>query len=175
MHETGGDALQRTWIYDIRTGLTRPYYVEKWGDWVTHEVWSADGEEMIMIRLPDVITGDKDGHVFRVETHSRRVIHHSCFSRDRRFICADSFALNTRYVEGTGVVPDDTREYRGPAVLLFDRQTGKETEIAVTNLPRTGEDHLHPSFNRKGDKIIFSSPDENGTAQVCVADISSAL
>ena len=175
IHETGGDALQRTWMYDIAARASRPYYVEKWGDWITHEVWSADGEEMALMRMPDVWTGDKDGHVFRMEAHSRRTMHHPCLSRDRRFICADTFALNLKHVDGKGVVRDESVEELGPAVVLFDRQTGRETEIAVTNVPKTGDDHLHPSFNRKGDKILFSDPDDNGVAQVCVADISGII
>jgi len=36
----------------------------------------------------------------------------------------------------------------------------------------TGADHQHPSFNRKGDRILFSNPDENGNAQVCVIDLN---
>jgi len=33
-------------------------------------------------------------------------------------------------------------------------------------------DHQHPSFNRKGDRILFSNPDENGAGQVCVIDLN---
>ena len=57
-------------------------------------------------------------------------------------------------------------------VVLFERATGKQKFIASTGSCKTGADHQHPSFNRKGDKILFSNPDKNGNAQVCVIDLN---
>ncbi len=158
VHETGGDALQRTWMYDIKEGRTKPYYVEKLGDWITHEVWRWDGREMAIMRMPDILVGDKDGHCFRLEAHCDRVLHHPCISRDGKYICADTM-----------------NDGNGPSVELFERSTGKHWTLAVANMYKTGEDHLHPSFNRKGDKIIFNAPDKNGNAQVCVIDIAGII
>ena len=55
--------------------------------------------------------------------------------------------------------------------MLINRETGCVKDLAVTNKCKTGGDHQHPSFNRKGDQILFSAPDENGIAQVCLIDL----
>ena len=43
IHETEGDAFQRTWMFDVKERYVRPYYVEHPSEWITHEVWAADG------------------------------------------------------------------------------------------------------------------------------------
>ena len=55
--------------------------------------------------------------------------------------------------------------------MLIERATRKAKLIASTGFCKTGADHQHPSFNRRGDQILFSNPDENGNAQVCVIDL----
>ena len=55
--------------------------------------------------------------------------------------------------------------------MLVERATKKAKLIATTGSCKTGADHQHPSFNRAGDKILFSNPDENGIGQVCVIDL----
>ena len=35
IHETGGDALQRTWMFDVEYRMARPYYVEHPNEWIT--------------------------------------------------------------------------------------------------------------------------------------------
>ena len=47
--------------------------------------------------------------------------------------------------------------------------------IASTGSCKTGADHQHPSFNRRGDMILFSNPDENGIAQVCTIDLGQIM
>ena len=54
------------------------------------------------------------------------------------------------------------------SVSLVD---GQGELIATTGTCKTGADHQHPSFNRRGDMILFSNPDENGVAQVCTIDL----
>ncbi len=171
IHETMGDALQRTWMCDVESRRVRPYYVEHANEWITHEVWSADGAEMALMKLDppgfvdgkaglvhtgNIIIGDKDGRHFDVEARSTQLLH-PCISRDRKWLCADRISyLGTDIQEG---------------VVLFERATGKQKLIATTGTCKTGADHLHPSFNRSGDMILFSNPDENGTAQVCTIDL----
>ena len=58
---------------------------------------------------------------------------------------------------------------------MIERETGKARLIAGTGNCKTGADHQHPSFNRKGDQILFSNPDENGIAQVCVIDLKQVF
>ena len=158
VHETGGDALQRTWMCDVKNRTVRPWFVEQ-GEWITHEVWSWDGEEMAFINRPAIWTGDKEGHEFRFFADlPDREPHHPCISRDRKYICADTHNNGS-----------------GPSVELFERETGRHWQLAVTKPYATGDDHLHPSFNRRGDKILFSNPDADGNAQVSIIDISEII
>ena len=157
IHETTGDALQRTWMYDIRHRAARPYYVEHPDEWITHEVWSADGSEMAFMKLRgQVLIGDKDGRHFDIVATGEQLLH-PCLSRDRNWICADRISY-------LGV---DVQE----GVVLINRHTGKMIDLAVTGTCRSGGDHQHPSFNRAGDMGLFSAPDEQGIAQVCTIDL----
>ena len=171
IHETEGDAFQRTWMFDVKERYVRPYYVEHPSEWITHEVWSSDGTEMALMKLDpagfvdgekgefhtgNIIIGDKDGRHFDVTAQSMQILH-PCISRDHKWLCADRISyLGTTVQEG---------------VVLFERATGKSKLIASTGSCKTGADHQHPSFNRKGDQILFSNPDGNGTGQVCVIDL----
>ena len=161
IHETGGDALQRTWMCDVAEQYVRPYYVEHPNEWITHEVWAADGKEMAMMKLRGkVIIGDKDGRHFDVAAESEQLLH-PCLSRDRKWIVADRISyLDVTVQEG---------------VVLIERATGKQKLIATTGSCKTGADHQHPSFNRAGDMVLFSNPDENGNAQVCTIDLKQVF
>ena len=157
IHETGGDALQRTWMYDIAARCERPYYVEHPDEWITHEVWSADGSKIAFMKIPHhILLGDKDGRQFSQVAESPQVLHPG-ISRDRQWLCAD---------KTTSVALGVT-----DGVLLINPRTGKTLDLASTGTPKTGADHLHPSFDRSGNRILFSNPDENGMAQVCVIDL----
>ena len=161
IHETEGDAFQRTWMCDVRERYVRPYYVEHPNEWITHEVWSADGQEMAFMKLRGkIMIGDKDGHHFDQVAESEQLLH-PCLSRDRRWICADRISY-------LGV---DVQE----GVVLIERETGKQRLIATTGTCKTGADHQHPSFNREGNMILFSNPNENGIAQVCTIDLGQVL
>ncbi len=171
IHETEGDAFQRTWMFDVKERYVRPYYVEHPSEWITHEVWAADGSEMAMMKLDpagfvdgtkgethtgNIIIGDKDGRHFDIAASETQLLH-PCLSRDKKWLCADRISyLGTVIQEG---------------VVLIERATGKAKFIASTGHCKTGADHQHPSFNRRGDKILFSNPDENGLGQVCVIDL----
>lgn len=175
IHETEGDAFQRTWMFDIPDRYVRPYYVEHPHEWITHEVWSADGSEMALMKLDPcgfvdgskgethmskILIGDKDGHRFDVAATCEQILH-PCLSRDGKWLCADRISyLGKRIQEG---------------VVLIERATKKCKLIATTGSCKTGADHQHPSFNRTGDQILFSDPDENGNAQVCVIDLHQVL
>ena len=175
IHETEGDAFQRTWMYDVKERYARPYYVEHPHEWITHEVWSADGREMALMKLDpagfvdgdkgekhtgNIIIGDKDGRHFDVVASDVQLLH-PCISRDRKWLCADRISyLGTKVQEG---------------VVLIERATGKKKLIASTGSCKTGADHQHPSFNRRGDMILFSNPDENGTAQVCTIALDQVM
>lgn len=161
IHETEGDAFQRTFMCDVDEQYVRPYYVEHPNEWITHEVWSSDGQEMAFMKLPGrVLIGDKDGRHFDQVAESEQLLH-PCLSRDRKWICADRISyFGNRVQEG---------------VVLIERATGKAKLIATTGSCKTGADHQHPSFNRRGDVILFSNPDENGNAQVCTIDLKQIM
>lgn len=157
IHETEGDAFQRTWMFDVNERYVRPYYVEHPNEWITHEVWAADGSEMAFMKLPGrVMIGDKDGRHFDEAAYSEQLLH-PCFSRDKKWICADRISYFGNHVQ--------------EGVVLIERETGKAKLIATTGSCKTGADHQHPSFNRQGDVILFNNPDERGIAQVCTIDL----
>jgi len=161
IHETMGDALQRTWMYDVKHRRARPYYVEHPNEWITHEVWSADGTEIAFMKLHGhVLVGDKDGRRFdEIGWHEQLL--HPCFSRDKRWICAD----RTSYL---GVTVRD-------GIVLMSRATGESRLVASTGAPKTGADHQHPSFDRSGKRILFCNPDADGTAQVCMVHVGEFI
>lgn len=161
IHETEGDAFQRTWMFDVKERYVRPYYVEHPNEWITHEVWAADGSEMAFMKLPGhIIIGDKDGRHFDEAACSEQLLH-PCFSRDRKWLCADRISyLGTKVQEG---------------IVLTERETGKTKLIATTGSCKTGADHQHPSFSRNGKMILFNNPDENGIAQVCTIDLEQIM
>ena len=158
IHETEGDAIQRTWMYDVEYRMARPYYVEHPNEWITHEVWSADGTEMAFMKLPGrIMIGDKDGRHFDQAAEDVQLLH-PCMSRDRKWLTADRVNYFDSNVE--------------EGIVLANRETGKVLHLATSDgVCKTGADHPHPSFNRKGDMILFSNPDKNGIAQVCVIDL----
>lgn len=157
IHETGGDALQRTWMFDVAHRMARPYYVEHPNEWITHEVWSADGSKMLFMKLPNIMVGDKDGRHFDQLAQGVHYLH-PCFSRDMQWVCADQ----TSYWGMT--VPD--------GVFLINAKSGSAVQLAQTGAPQTGADHAHPSFNRRGDMVLFSRPFTGGYAQVALIDLS---
>ena len=59
--------------------------------------------------------------------------------------------------------------------MLFERATGKGKMVATTNTNGGSPDHQHPSFNRRGDMILFSNPNANGIAQVSTIDLKQVL
>lgn len=161
IHETEGDAFQRTWMFDVDERYVRPYYVEHPNEWITHEVWSADGSEMAFMKLPGhILIGDKDGRHFDEAGWSEQLLH-PCISRDGKWIVADRISYFGNTVQ--------------EGVVLLERATGKTKLIATTGSCKTGADHQHPSFNRRGDMVLFNNPDENGIAQVCTIELAQVM
>ncbi|NLP48655.1 MAG: hypothetical protein GX345_06900 [Clostridiales bacterium] len=151
-HETGGDAIQRMWHYVISEKRAIPYFVERYGDWVTHETWSQDGTYMTFILAPDEIwRGEKDGRNFRRIAKSQEY-HHCAPSPTNKWIVAD-------------------RSQAGEIVLV-DATTGVVRVLVTGHFPPTGLEHQHPSFNRSGDKILFTAAqDDKGACQIGLIDL----
>ena len=149
VHETGGDALQRMWLFDMQTKKERPYFVEREGDWITHETWSYDGRYMYFIKWPHAIyRGSADGYFF--EEIFQGDFHHPGPSRNGRWIAADTLTQGV--------------------ILLLDTQTGSSKAVASGLHPRDGSEHCHPSFNRRGDRILFTRP-HDGRCDIAVVDV----
>ena len=163
IHETGGDALQRMWMFDLETRVMRPYFVEQDDDWITHEVWTADGESMLFMKYPHcIMMGEKNGRRFSVIARTEQQFLHPGITRDKRLICADRVVFAKENDQG----------FDG-GVILIDPKTGAQEELAKTGFCLTGEDHPHPSFNRAGNLLYFSRPDtETGVAQIAMIDLS---
>ena len=121
--------------------------------------WNKKGEKG-EVHTGNIIIGDKDGRHFDVAAAETQLLH-PCISRDHKWLCADRISyLGTTVQEG---------------VVLVERATRKAKLIASTGSCKTGADHQHPSFNRKGDMILFSNPDANGIAQVCTIDLKQVM
>jgi len=158
VHETYGDALQRIWLFDVPSRRIRPYYVEKEGDWITHEVWTADGNYLYFIRYPNhIMRGTRDGHSFVQVAESRQYLH-CAPDRSGKWIAADRV---------TGVHMGWVNQ-----IVLVDADKGSEEVLANLEEPNTGAEHPHPSFNRKGDIILFNKPIEKGLCNICTIDLS---
>lgn len=150
VHETGGDAVQRTWLYDIERDEFRPYYVEDQDEWITHETWDIAGDSVWFIKHPySIIRGDREGKHF--ETVIEGDYHH----------CAPS-------PTGKWVVADKT--WTGE-ILLIDVEERTARTIATGHRATRGEDHCHPSFNRRGDQVLFTAPC-NGNPQIALIDLN---
>jgi len=163
IHETGGDALQRMWMFDIDKGACRPYFIETEDDWITHEVWSVDGEHMIFMKYPNyIMIGNKAGTEFKQITYTEHQFLHPGVSRDMKWFCADRTVF-----DNMPPVP----YYSG--IWLINGETGAYCELAKTGNPKDGSQHAHPSFNHKGDKILFGNPDpKTGISQVAIIDLN---
>lgn len=149
VHETGGDALQRMWMFDLSSRQRRPFYVEGDDDWVTHETWDATGSYMTFIRWPHAIMiGDKSGEDFQVV--ARGEFHHCAPSPTGKWIVADRTSTGE--------------------ILLIDAATGQVHTLVTGQKATRGEDHCHPSFNRAGNKICFTSP-KGPVPQIAIMDL----
>lgn len=171
INETGGDALQRMWMFNVREGIDRPYYVEKLNDWVTHECWTRSGDQVMFCNikagrgktkndpqighystdeLDEIWYGARDGQAFRCVGKGNYL--HAAPDVTERWIVAD----------------DD----RTGTITLLDTKTGHNHLLLTGLKPRDGSEHCHPSFNREGDMVLFTMPRSGEGIQVGVFDLS---
>ena len=160
INETGGDALQRMWMLNVREGIDRPYFIEKLDDWVTHECWTRSGDFVMFCKAkaatgrtdePDEIWyGSRDGQSFRCVGKGH--YHHGAPDVTERW-----------------VVADDTRT---GTITLLDTETGENHLLATSLKPKGGSEHCHPSFNRRGDMVLLTLPRPGQGVQVGVIDLA---
>lgn len=159
VHETGGDALQRMWMFNLREEIVRPYFVEQLDDWVTHECWTRSGDQVMFCKmkvatgrsdaLDEIWYGSRDGQSFRCV--GRGHYHHGAPDVTERW-----------------VVADDTRT---GTITLLDTETGENHLLASGLRPNGGSEHCHPSFNRRGDMVLLTLPRPGKGVQVGAIDL----
>ena len=159
VHETGGDAVQRMWMFNYREGSNRPYFVEQENDWITHELWSRSGESVMFCRLfsaarisdePDELwIGHKDGQRFKC-------------------VAKGSYLHGAPDASDKWIVADDSRT---GWITLVDLETGENIVLATGLFPSSGAAHCHPSFNRRGDQVILTLPFSDENVQAGVIDL----
>lgn len=159
INETGGDALQRMWMFNVREGIDRPYFIEKLDDWVTHECWTRSGDHVMFIKCkaatgrtddPDELWyGSRDGQSFRCVGKGH--YHHGAPDVTERWIVAD-----------------DTRS---GTITLLDTESGENHLLASGLKPNGGAEHCHPSFNRRGDMVLLTLPRPGKGVQVGVIEL----
>jgi len=140
------------WMYDIAEGKSYPYFVERQNEWITHETWTADGESVVCVNYPGkIMMGDKYGYNFETVFESEHGYHHPGVSRDKKRFCAD---------RSSGI----------DEIYYIDKEKNTEITIAKTGDPRNGVEHMHPSFDRSGTRILFNNPQEGTNPVVCLFD-----
>ena len=142
-HETGGDAEQRMWIMNRDGTGNRPFYKEEPHDWVTHEVWWADGNGALFFKWPHGIYSiDVDSFEVR-QIASGRYWHAAADPAGKRVV--------------TDMMNGD--------IFLIDVATGKRRLLTTGHRPTKDSAHAHPSFDPTGTRIVFASS-RNGNADV---------
>ena len=159
VHETGGDALQRMWLFDLAEGRPRPLYPEAPDDWITHETWGADGRVLTFIRWPHGIMAARraggsgpwaEGAAYETVAPGR--YHHCAPSANARWVAADMTESGEVWLVPWAAGP------------------GAPRLLASGLRAHSGEDHCHPSFNRAGDRVLFSAPG-GGPCQLAMVDL----
>ena len=159
VHETGGDALQRMWMFNVRESIVRPYFNEQLDDWVTHECWTRSGNQVMFIKCkaatgrssdPDELwLGSRDGQSFRCV--GKGYYHHGAPDVTERWIVADST--------------------RSGLITLLDTKTGENHPLVTGLKPQGGSEHCHPSFNRR-DMVLLTLPRPGIGVQVGAIDLN---
>jgi hypothetical protein len=133
-HETGGASPQRMWLARTDGDHPGPLYHRPGHPWVTHEVFSGDGQWVVFIRHPEglgMIGPDNTG----LRTVDAPGAWHPGPSFDAGRICYD------------------THDGR---LCMWDATTGRHT--ALSSWERSGDaPHLHPRFCPDDVTVIWTS------------------
>ena len=93
---------------------------------------------------------------YYVEHPSERITH--------EVWAADGTEMAMMKLDPAGFVDGDKGEYHTGHIIIGDKD-GRHFDIAAQS-----RQLLHPCLSR--DRILFSNPDQNGIAQVCVIDLN---
>ncbi len=164
---------QRLWVVDIRDGVVRNIYQAVENELVTHAVWwindtilftgsvqGAGQDDWSHIKVLDVLRGDTRiigaGSWWPGGTpqeYSRRNWWHPSGSDNGDWVVADNWHGD---------------------IMLFEGRTSRQHPLTLNHRTYGGGDHPHPSFDRQGKQVIFTSH-KLGSADVCVAAIPASL
>ncbi len=141
--ESGGDTAQRMWITHSDGTGNRPFYVETYGEWVTHEVWWTDERMLFTIWPKNEQMRSKPYGIasvsltdFSHKIHSQFPYWHVCGTTDGRFAVGDTF-------EGE--------------LFLIDAQTGERQLLTKGHRPEGAKSHQHQSLSPDGKRVLFVS------------------
>ena len=148
----------RTWVWDGKSGETRPFLTMPKGYRATHEYWDHAGDRFYYHRktVPSggptaVASVDRDGGDGRIHWEHARKLGHSSIDRTSTFIVSD-------------VQVDGENE-----LFLTDGETGKAEILCWPNTRSVYDQtsHVHPSISAGGNFIDFTS-DRCGPSDVYV-------
>ncbi len=141
--ESGGDTAQRMWITHGDGTGNRPFYVETYGEWVTHEVWWTDDRMLFAIWPKNEQMRSKPYGIASVSLtdFSHKILSqfhywHVCGTTDGRFAVGDTF-------EGE--------------LFLIDAQTGVRQLLTKGHRPDGAKSHQHQSISPDGKRVLFVS------------------
>lgn len=158
--ESGGDTAQRMWITHSDGTGNRPFYVETYGEWVTHEVWWTDDRMLFTIWPKNEQMRSKPYGIasvslsdFSHKIHSPFPYWHVCGTSDGRFVVGDTF-------EGE--------------LYLIDARSGERQLLTKGHRPAGAKSHQHQSISPDGQRVLFVSS-RFGNWDLMTVDLPSTM
>jgi oligogalacturonide lyase len=154
----------RAWRLDLQTGENSPLVIALPGFRATHEYWSPDGQRVFYHEkthpgwLPTSINSvDRNGGDRQVHFNTNKIkLGHSSINR-----------------AGTHIV-SDSQQPKENELVLIELATGTAEVLCYPNASGAPHpNHVHPSFSRYGDKIIYNSDFEHYAQIFGVACVNS--
>jgi Tol biopolymer transport system component len=141
--ETGGDAPQRMWITNSDGSNNRPFYLETYDEWVTHEVWWTDDRMLFTIwpkndqmKLKPYGIASVSLTDFHHQIHEQFPYWHVCGTQDGKYAIGDTF---------------DGQLY------LIEIGSGKRRLLTQGHRPPGATSHQHQSISPDGKRVLFVS------------------
>lgn len=176
-HEWAADCgIRRVWLFNSRTGEHIRMRTEGAGrsreDWVCHEVWAANGEELIYhggfaggAYFVGKVNRDGSGRVEIAFPSEYRKYGHFNISPTGLLVCDGYYQPWEEDLQAGG-----RNEWRGGAWISLQRVNWQRGEIEWIPVCRHGSTwenqdcHPHPIFNHAGDEVYFTSNKEGRRA-----------
>ena len=167
------DITQRMWLVHLDGSENRPLYAQRPDEWITHESWRGDSDQVIFVHWPYalmIISKDSD----KARPLARLNCWHPSSRADGSLMVCDTVHPDG----GLQLIRPQTGEYE---VFCYPESSSQGTQWPQS-YPATGKveentygpqrTHPHPSFSPDGRKVIYTS-DRTGYSQVYVAILPS--